>query len=92
MEEQLNSELKDIIEMVKRYVATHKDVTFLCSFVAFKKDPSHKCVDCGDDCDEIDENSSRLMAYGDLPTLRQMSNEIRDDIEDCCDSEGFVNI
>jgi len=92
MEESMNPELHDIIENIKRYVATHKDVTFLCSFVAFKKDPAHKCVDCGDDCDEIDENSSRLMAYGDLGTLRNMSNEIRDLIEDEVDEDGFVNI
>jgi 1-aminocyclopropane-1-carboxylate deaminase/D-cysteine desulfhydrase-like pyridoxal-dependent ACC family enzyme len=89
--EEINLELKDIIEMIRRYVATHKDVAFLWSFVAFKKDPEHKCVDCGDNCDIIDEKSSRLGAFGYLPILREMSNEIRDEIENECDENGFVN-
>ena len=45
--ENLSPELKDILEMIHRYNASHKEGCFLYSFVGFKKDPEHKCIDCG---------------------------------------------
>jgi len=86
------SELKDIIEMVYRYNATHKDGCFLFRFIGFKKDPNCKCVECGEDCDEIDDSKSLIGAHGDLETLREMSNELRTMIENMTDENGFVNI
>ena len=89
----ISPELKDIIEMIHRYCATNKNnVCFLYSFIAFKKDLSHKCEECGEDCDEFNEEGSRIGAYGNLFELRVMVNELRDIIEDEIDEDGFVNI
>jgi len=85
-------ELKDIYESVLRYNTLHKDGCFIFRFVGFKKDPTHKCCDCGDDCDEYDDVKSLIGAYGDLETLRTILNELRDTVEDEMDENGFVNL
>lgn len=89
--ENLSPELKDILEMIHRYNASHKEGCFLYSFVGFKKDPEHKCIDCGNDNDIIDDNKSRIGAYGDLYVLRNLLEELRNLIEDEHE-EGFVNV
>lgn len=94
--EKMSPELSDIIEMIQRYcIANKNEVSFVWSFLCLKKDTEHKCVDCGEDCDEIDNEKSRFGAYGDLFNLRILLNELRDHIEDEKyeeDEEGFINI
>lgn len=88
----IQPELKDVLEMLHRYTAANRNnACIIFNVVGFKKDLKNKCVDCGDDCDIINEKASELGAYGDLETLRLMVNDLRDLIEDECDSEGFVN-
>jgi hypothetical protein len=93
VEDKISPELKDIIEMIHRYCATNKNnVAFVWSFVCLKKDLEHKCVDCGDDCEVVDDEKSRLSAYGDLSILRTLTEDLRNLIEDEADEDGFVNI
>ena len=92
MDNNLSPELKDIVEMIHRYNATHNKGIFVYDFVGFKKDSDHKCIDCGDDCDMIDDSKSMMGAYGDKESLRLMLNSLRDMIEDEVDEDGFVNI
>lgn len=88
----MSPELKDIIDSIHRYCASNKnDVSFVWSFIGFKKDTEHKCVDCGGDCDIISDEKSRLGAYGDKETLRILLNDLRDLIEDEADEDGFIN-
>jgi hypothetical protein len=92
-ENNLVPELKDLIEMIYRYCASNENnVTFVYSFIGFEKDPEHKCVDCGDDCEKISEKKSTMGAYGDLEGVRALLNDLRDMIEDEADEEGFVNV
>lgn len=91
-ENNLSPELKDIIENIKRYSAVNNDVCFVYGFVAFKKDPEHKCEDCGDECDTVDDSKTQLGAYGDLNGLRGILNSLRDEIEDNTGRDGFVNV
>ena len=62
------------------------------NFVGFKKDYENKCEYCDDFTDMIDNTKSMLGAYGDLEMLRDMSNMLRDIIEDGAEDDGFVNI
>ena len=87
-----NCELKDILEMIHRYNASHKEGCFIFNFVGFKKDYENKCECCEDFTDMIDETKSMLGAYGDLEMLRDMINMSRDIIEDGADEDGFVNV
>jgi len=92
-EHNISPELKDIIEMIYRYCASNKNnVIFVYGFLGFKKDPEHKCVDCGDNCDVVSEDKSTLGAYGHLLDLRGLVNDLRDMIEDEIDEDGFVNL
>lgn len=91
-ENNYSPELKDIIEMIYRYCASNKNnVIFVYGFLGFKKDPEHKCVDCGDDCEQISDDISTLGAYGDIYSLRGLLNDLRDMVEGEKDSEDFVN-
>jgi hypothetical protein len=91
-ENNLSPELKDIIENIRRYCASNKnEVIFVYGFLGFKKDPEHKCVDCGDDCDQISDEKSTLGAYGELDSVRMLLNDLRDMIEGEKDEDGFVN-
>jgi len=85
-------ELKDIILSIHRYNATHREGVFLYGIVGYKKDPDHKCVDCGENMDIVDDNKSLLGAFGDLETLRIICCELRDMIEDEADEDCFVNV
>lgn len=90
--EEMQPELKDILEMLNRYTAANKDgVCLVYNLIGFKKDEEHKCTDCGGDCESINDTASRLGAYGDIHTLRAMINELRDMIEDTHE-DGFVNV
>jgi hypothetical protein len=91
-ENKLSPELSDIIEMIKRYAGANKNnVTFVYSFIGFRKDPTHKCEDCGDDCSIIGEDISTMGAYGDIYTCRALLNDLRDIVEENQDEDGFVN-
>ena len=91
--EQISSELKDIVENIRRYCVTNKgEVCFVYGFITFEKDPEHKCIDCGEDCERVKESASRIGAFGHLWNLRELLNGLRDDIEDAMDENGFVNI
>jgi hypothetical protein len=92
MEENLSPELKDILEMIRRYSVSHNQGCFMFSFVGFKKDQESICEECGDFCDCVDDSKSRVGAYGNIETLRIMSNELRDLMEDEIDENGFVCI
>jgi hypothetical protein len=92
MNKQMSPELKDFMEILHRYIAINKDVGFVWAFVSFEKDGTHKCIDCGEDCDKVKENASRIGAYGDLGLLRDLTNDLRDLIEDEVDEDGFVNV
>lgn len=87
----LQCELKDILEMVHRYNAIHKEGCFIFRFVGFKDDPENIC-ECGECCSQYDENKSLLGAYGELETVREMLNELRDVVEDCVDEDGFISV
>lgn len=94
-QEKLIPELKDIREMIYRYNTIHKEGCFIFDFVGFKKDPTHKCIDCGEDCDMVDNEKSLQGLYGDKETLRMMLNNLRDLLEDYeCEEgeEGFINL
>jgi len=91
-ENNLSPELKDIIEMIYRYCATNKNnVSFVYSFIGFRKDPTHKCIDCGDDCEQVGEDISTSGAFGDIYTVRELLNELRDIVEEE-QEEGFINV
>jgi hypothetical protein len=90
-ENNLSPELKDIIENIKRYCASNTNTCFVYGFVGFKKDPEHKCEDCGDECEEIDDSRTQVGAYGDLGSLRNLLNSLRDEVEDNPGRDGFVN-
>lgn len=91
--EEVQPELKDIHEMILRYIqANKKNVMFIGGFVAFKHDKG-TCENCGgDDCNIVKEDASRLMIYGNLLQLRDLNNELRNAIEDEADETGFVNM
>lgn len=92
--ENIQPELQDIIEMISRYVEANKrKVCFIASFVAFE---DGICEGCEEETDElIKEDSTRILAYGDKQLLRNMLNDLRDEIEDAPEKdelEGFINL
>lgn len=91
-ENKLSPELKDIMEMIYRYCASNKNnVSFVYSFVGFRKDLTTKCSDCGENCDEVNDEKSTAGAYGDIFTCRALLNDLRDNVEENQDTDGFVN-
>ena len=63
----------------------------------FKRYNVHKiskqplCIDCGDDCEQVGEDISTAGAYGDIYTVRELLNELRDIVEEE-QEEGFINV
>jgi len=92
MEQKLSPELLDIIENIRRFCIANKDVHFVYGFTAMKDTPECKCPDCGGDTCASDETKTAFGAFGNLEILRDMSNDIRDLIEDNVDENGFVNL
>lgn len=88
----LQPELQDIINRIMAYNVTHKEGCFVFRFVGYKDDKETICEDCGECCETYDENKSLLGLHGDLETVREMLNELRDVAEDCVDEDGFVSI
>lgn len=89
----LSCELRDILEMIKRYNISHKEGCFLYSFVGWEPDMENKCEQCGDFCSKFCDEKSTLGAYGDLETLRTMIESLRCIIEEDANTneEKFVN-
>ena len=90
MEEQ-DPSITDIKEMIARYIACNKGkVAFIGHFISF--DGKGVCDSCSEEKgDLIDPKKCTIMAYGDLETLREMSNDLRSLIEDNVDKKGFVS-
>ena len=88
---ELQPELKDIIEMIRRYNATNPNSCFFFSFLDFEPDPDTKCEECEGYCEKISDRKSIYGGCGDLYTLREMAKDMRDLIEDYCEDDGFVN-
>ncbi len=88
---EMSPELKDIVEMVKRYNVSNNQGCFLFSFVGFDKDLENKCKECGDYCGKINDSKTLSGACGDLYTLREMLNHMRDSVEDNINDEGYVS-
>jgi len=83
-------ELKDIREMIYRYNVVHPEGCFVFNFVGYK-DSDEICPDCGEKCMcEFDENKSILGICGDIETVRNMLNELRDIAEDEKDENETV--
>jgi hypothetical protein len=90
-EPDLLPELVDIKNRVKAYNLAHPDGCFVFRFVGYKKS-GEQCPDCGgDDCMcEYDESKSELGIFGDIETVRNMLNELRDIAEDNVTRQGMV--
>ncbi len=86
----LQPELKDIINRIHAYNASHREGCFIFRFVGYKDDLENKC-ECGQHCIKYNENKSLIGAYGDLNTLRTILNEMRDIVENEVEEDGFVN-
>ena len=84
-------ELQDILNRIQAFNTTHPEGRFIYAFIGFKKDKENKCEECDDFCDCIDENKTLLGGFGYLDELRCLSNDLRDNIEDNVDEEGYVN-
>lgn len=87
----INPELRDIMEMIANYNTANPRACFVYHFLNFTKDPEHICNDCGENCDIPDLEKSAIGALGDLETLRQMVNDLRDLVEDEVCEDGVVN-
>jgi hypothetical protein len=76
--------------MIHRYNASYPEGCFIFNFIGFKKNPKDICEDCGGECCEIDETKSMVGCFGDIETVRHLSDILRN-IEDFKDEEGIVN-
>lgn len=86
-------ELQDLLLAVKRWLAVNKqNVTFIYSFMAYKKDEENTYCDCGESCDCVDYNKSTLGVFGYLSEARNAIELLRDMVEDESDEDGFINI
>ena len=85
-------EIKDILEMIRRYNASNPQSIFVYGFWGFEKDPDHTCCECGEDCEQISERKSSMGALGNIYDLRDLLNNLRDMVEEEKDEEGMVNI
>ena len=91
-EQNMLPELIDIRNRILAYNMVHPEGCFIFRFVGFK-DSEETCEECGEKCMcEYNEKTSDLGIHGDIETVREMLNELRDIAEDCVDEDGFVNI
>ena len=86
------AEIEELLLAVKRYLAVNKrNVSFLYSFIAYKKDPDEEKSTLGA-CDCVDEEKSTLGAFGHLGELRSSIELLRDMVEDERDEDGHVGV
>jgi hypothetical protein len=93
---ELMPELLDIINRIKAYNCIHPQGCFIYYFAGFKpidmEDEEYEDLDEDDKIiDELDDTKSIVGAFGDIQTLRDMSEGLRQLIEDNKDKDGFVN-
>jgi hypothetical protein len=87
----LNCELKDIKQAIKKYHALNSESTIVFGFITLK-DTKEVCEDCGENhCQDVDFDKSSIGAVGHVYDLRFLLNNIRDLCEDDLDEEGFVS-
>lgn len=80
-------ELKNILEAIDKYIEVNRgQVNIFASFIAFDAEKIQNNEE-----DVTIQGSDRLIAYGDLESIRISLNELRDVIEDE-QEEGFVNL
>jgi len=89
-EQQLSPELADIINRIRAFNVTNPEAIFVFGFIGFKES-DEPCEDCGGNCSCIDDSKVMLGGHGDLDSIRQLCNDLRDNVEDNCDKRGFVN-
>ena len=81
----IQPELQDIMEMIRRYIAVNKQgVCFVGGFLAVTDKGT-----CPEDF--VKEDASRMIAYGPKEVLRSILNDLRDEVEDSADEDGFLN-
>ena len=91
-EQKTSPELEDILNRVKAFHIVNPDANFIFAFLGWKKDEEGEvCEDCGDKHYCPDENKTIFSGFGDLDTLRQLNNDLREFIEDSSDKRGFVS-
>ncbi len=83
-------ELQDIIQAIKKYSVLNSDCTFIFGFLSYK-DSEDCCKECNEKIQIVDENKSCYGAFGYLDEVRELSNLLRDTIEDSIDEDGCVN-
>lgn len=83
-------ELQDIIQAIKKYSALNPDCTFIFGFLSYK-DSDDCCEECKEKIQIVDENKSCFGAFGYLEELRELSNLLRDTIEDSVEEDGYIN-
>jgi hypothetical protein len=86
----LSPELADILNRIKAFNVTNPDAIFIFGFIGWKES-DEECEECGGHCSCVDEDKVMLGGHGDLDTLRQLSNDLRNGIEDNCNKQGFVS-
>ena len=72
--------------------ANKNNCSLIYNLVSYRKSKENKCVDCGEGIEEVKENASRFGIYGYILELREVLNQLRDEIEDSVDENGFVSI
>lgn len=76
--EEIQPEMKDIIEAISRWVVVNgNEVSFVGSFVAFDKNM------------DVKDGAERIFAYGDQEVLQIQLDELRDAVKK--DKDEFVN-
>ncbi len=88
---ELMPELQDILNRVHAFNASHPEGCFVFSFLGFEKDENHICDECDNYCDKISDKRSMVGALGDIHTVRELLNHLRDIAEEECDEEGVVS-
>ena len=92
MNQEKDPTLKDLEELIRRYVAANKGkVGLIINLAAFTE--HGECNECDEESDNIfDENKSTIMAFGELDLLRNLCNQMRDAIEDGSNRAGWVEV
>ena len=93
-EVELIPELQDIINRIKAYNVVHPDGEFVYCFMGYKTQENEVCPDCGEkDCIlHPDETKSMIGGFGSVQTLRRMTNDLRDMIEETKDEDDWVDV
>lgn len=91
--EETQPELKDILLALQRYIVANKNnCSLIYNVVSYRKSKTDKCADCGEPVEEVKENATRFGIYGHILELREVLNQLRDEVEDSVDEKGMVSI